>query len=755
MTRRLWNLLLTCSVTLLLLNNTAKACAWDDNYGQTFYTFFPPQMHNFEALEAFHFSYERLYNFDLMEPAASETPNIAEWTRIFGAATDANELKGLIYTSEEEDLRGTLAYLSGKRGTPVPKFKDYALMPILKAGNFQEAISYLLFAKQVEPFVAGYDEWTDEKPRGVGQAEKKASEALKSMRSAKDDRIKLRYAFQAVRLYHYFGLEAQAIKTFESHVRSFEKTGGLIYWWALSDYAGALRESGREAEAAYQFSRVWDHCPSRRIQAWYGWRILSDEIWSQTIALCKDNHEKAVQHFLRAFSPDAIPTADIEAVQRLEPNSKLVELLVIREINKLESAVLGWPGNQKQPFYEGFQEASDASVRDRVSNLKRLIEQTLRAKDGDKDFWVLADAYMSFLMADFEAATAKIKAAQPTLGPLAALRARFLLLAVRIASTRHIDEATETALYADVTQLRTQLNDENALHLAEFLDEGMGWLYEKQGQTAKAVLARNSYYHLFEQSSVKEVEAMIAFAARPKSTEYEKLLATRMGEQAVETLEELRATRMMAEGRFNEAIQVMEKLPLDYRKNSLSFQLKADPFEGRIKDIVHCDENGCEDDRYDKLSYAKHVLELEHKLKLDPANAARYHLELGHAFYNTTFFGPGWHALDYFRSSAGWYYFGEHSEWYQFDPNNFDEIIDMGPAEEHYRIAMELAKDKELAAEACFYAAKCEQNRGYMDGGDMSRFRENFELLNTKYRYTAFHDRLKTECLYFEFYVTR
>lgn len=755
MMRAYWKAFFILFASLGILRPSTQACAWDDTYGQTFYTFFPPQMHNFQALEAFHFTYERLYNFDLLEPAASQAPNIAEWTKILGGTADQNELMGLIYTSVEEDLRGTLAYLDGKRGTPVPKFKDYAIMPVLKAGNYRECIAYLMFAKQVEPFVTGFDEWSDERPRGKSQAEKKANESLKLMRGAKDDRIKLRYGYQAVRLLHYYDLDAEAIQAFEAHVRPFEKSGGLIYWWSLSDYAGALRNTGKEAEAAYQFSRVWDNCPSRRIQAWYGWRVWSDEVWSQTEALCKNNHEKAVQHFLRAYAAEAVPAKDIEAIQRLEPNSKLVELLVIREINKLESSVLGWQGNVAQPMYEGFKEAKSEAVVDQIKGLKNVIEIALRSPGGEKDFWVLGDAYLSFLTADFNGATAKIKAAQPTLAPDAALRARFMLLAIRIASTRKVDTAAETELFADVAALRKDLDDESSTHLADFLDEAMGWLYERQGQSAKAILARNRFTQLFDRSTVKEVEDMLAYATRPKTTDYEKLLVTRMGDNPTDALQELRGTRMMAEGRFADAVKVLEALPASYCAQSSTFQLFANPFEGRIIDIIHCDENGCEDKTFTKLTYARRVLELEQKIAQDPANAARYHLELGHARYNTTFFGPAWKAQDYWRSAAGWYYFGEDSEWYQFDPNNFDEVIDMEPAEAHYRKAMALARDPELAAEACYFAAKCEQNRGYMDGGDMGNFRTNFELLRSQYPQTAFYARLRSECRYFEFYVTR
>jgi hypothetical protein len=745
---------LTFSASLSLFQTPVKACSWDETYGQTAYSFFPPQLQNFEALEAFHFSFDRLYNYDLLEPIASQTPNIEAWTRFFGPNTNPKELEGLIYKSEEEDLRGTLAYLDGKRGTPVPKFKDYALMSSLKAGNAREAIAYLLFAKQTEPYVSGYNEWDEEKPRGAAQAEKRASEALRAMRAAKDNDIKLRYAYQAVRLYHYYGMEAEAIKTFETNVRPADQRS-VIWWWSLSDYAGALRNSGREAEAAYQFSRVWDHCPSRRIQAWYGWRILSDEVWSQTVALCKDNHEKAVQHFLRAYSPDAVAAADIAAVQRLDPNSKLVELLVIREINKLESLLLGWPGNLRQPAYEGFKDSDDFDYREQLGSLMTLIETSLRSTAGDKDFWVLADAYMSFLMADFSAATAKLRAAQSTLGTQASLRARLLALAVRIASNRAIDAAAETALYGDVTVLRKELQEENADHLASFLDDAMGWLYEKQGQPAKAILARSRFYQLYDKSTTQEVEAMLAFATRPKTTGYENLLASRMGEAPINNLQELRATRMMAAGQYKEAVQVLEQLPASYCEGSGTFTLKANPFRGQLHDIVHCDENGCEDRTYTKLSFAKRILELEQKIAQDPAHAARHHMELGHAFYNTTYFGPGWQALDYYRSAAGWYYFGEDSDWMTFDPNNFDEVIAMAPAEKHYQKAMELAPDKEFAAEACFFAAKCEQNRGYMDGKDMSRFKDNFELLHTKYRYTAFHDRVASECKYFGFYIQK
>lgn len=751
-----WLPLLTLSVTLALAAEPAKACAWDDTYGSRFYSFFPPALNNFKALEAFHFSYDRLYNYDLLEPQASTNANLSDWQKYFGKSADQAQLLELVYGSEAEDLRGTLSFIDGKRGNPVPKFKDMPLMTELKAGKYREAIEYLYFAKQTEPLVVGYDSWEEEEAANPKDAEKRAEEALSALRKAKAPLIKLRYAYQAVRLYHYHGFEKEAIRTFEAQVKPLKNTGSLIYWWSLSDYAGAHRNLGQEVEAAYNFGLVWENCPSRRIQAWYGWRILSDEIWANVLDRCQNDHERAVQYFLRAFSPDALAIEDIAMVAKLEPNSTLTELLIIREINKLEASILGWPYNQTKPFYQGFRPNEYDQSGTTISELHDFVKLTLRdAKLQDKDFWVLADAYLSFLSSDFTAAQSKLQAAMPTLQPDAKLRASFIELAIRIATTRSANPASEASLYADVTKLRSQLDEENATHLASFLDEGMAWLYEQQKDQAKALLARNGYYRLWEKSSVEQVDAMIEFAKATKVNPYQQMLATRMYENPLNSLTELRGTRLLAGRRFEEAVKVFESLPQDYRKSSTSFTLKADPFQGRLVDIVHCDENGCEDNRYDKLSFAKRVLELQQKTVSDRANAARYHLELGHAFYNITFFGPAWQALDYFRSGGSWYYFGEHSEWYDFDPNNFDEVIDMELAEQHYNQAKELAKDKELAAEACFYAAKCEQNRGYIAGGDMNAYRDNFEQLNTTYRYTSFAKQAVQECKYYGFYVNR
>ena len=139
------------------------------------------------------------------------------------------------------------------------------------------------------------------------------------------------------------------------------------------------------------------------------------------------------------------------------------------------------------------------------------------------------------------------------------------------------------------------------------------------------------------------------------------------------------------------------------------------------------------------------------------------YLKLGNIYYNTSYFGHSWQAMDYHRSSINWSPLG-------FE-NYIKEFIqtDCSKAMEYYKKAMEIAEkagNKEMAAKACFLAAKAEQNMLFIteefkkadrtnDGLKPffnPKYRTQFDILKNKYKGTQFYKRAIKECYYFNLY---
>ena len=175
------------------------------------------------------------------------------------------------------------------------------------------------------------------------------------------------------------------------------------------------------------------------------------------------------------------------------------------------------------------------------------------------------------------------------------------------------------------------------------------------------------------------------------------------------------------------------------------------PIKGRITHIFGDETKG----NYTRLALAEKMLELK-KLadKGGKANISAM-LELGNAFYNISYYGYSWNAVAYTRSS--------------FSYNAGNDFLSMKPAKKYYEKALKeanLAKNKELSAQACFMLAKCEQNEYYFNYGEAQKSDKNasqnyymyiqpnwgkqtyLEKLKKEYENTEFYHQAIKECFY-------
>lgn len=721
------------------------ACAWDDSWGSDFYRFYEPEFSHLQEFKPFHFTFDRLYDYALLEDSTSQAANLKAWQQYLGPGIKRNDIEAVVYKLSADEL---VQIKSQPNGSVATGYASNGLVAEWRTGKRLDVLHYLILAHQAEPYCFYDDPWSDP-PRDTKGIESVIETAKSGSKSSTDPFLKLRYAYQAVRLQQYAGMHVEATETYRQLAQPNLKGDPLIAQWAMCHYAGCLRALDMEAEAAYTFSRVFDQCPSRRIHAWYGWRILSDDIWEAVQAKCKDNHEMATVFFLRGYASEADPMEDMRQIHELDPGSKLLDVLLLREINKLENDLLGYPFTADKPLSKRLNSGM-------ANDLQSFVEEVMAGgRMHDRNVWQLAHVYLHFLKGDIARATAELGEKQAQLSAEGQLKARVMNLIFHIASLQKVDRSVENTIFKDFTNLSAKIPQEEADELGKFRDDAFAWLYEAQGEPAKALLARGQGWQLAETPiHLDVVNDMIAFDAKDDKTLYEKELLSRMGDEKTrkDWLLEIKGTALLAKNLVPEAIRVFQQISEAYRANSPSFQLRADPFRVVTTDVVNCEDCGA--GKYSKLSFAEAIMDLQKKLMSEPAKTVEYNMLLGNAYYNTTYFGAAWNAKDFQRSGGSWGYLGVQSDWYQFNRDTFEEIVDMSLAKDYYMKALKASKDKEMAALAAFMVAKCELNQFYLDGMEsMNNYYTGFQQLKENYRKTNVFKDLINECWYLQSYV--
>ncbi len=137
-----------------------------------------------------------------------------------------------------------------------------------------EALGYIMYAKQVEPNVLG--DWSAWEPvaRDKDKMAKLQKNGVQLYNVAKNEFIKLRYAYQVVRLAHYAGRYEEAITSYDQLVKP-NTTKSILQDMSLSLKAGALSRTGQKNDAAYIFSQLFSKNEVMRVSNYmsFDWSV--------------------------------------------------------------------------------------------------------------------------------------------------------------------------------------------------------------------------------------------------------------------------------------------------------------------------------------------------------------------------------------------------------------------------------------------------------------------------------------------------
>ena len=190
--------------------------------------------------------------------------NIQDWKAVI-PGSDAGDVEAFVYHSSLKDLQRLRArYDKGEKPTGItPSGRVEAW--IFQTKNVA-VLDYLIFAKECEAYRGRVAPSDDSSNGSAGDADdvwaynkKSAEEGLRLALSAEQrltvvsmDFLRLRYVFQALRLYHSMHEYARAVNLFRAQAESLMQSPLKTAGWCRAWYAGALYYQRDYAEALRQ-----------------------------------------------------------------------------------------------------------------------------------------------------------------------------------------------------------------------------------------------------------------------------------------------------------------------------------------------------------------------------------------------------------------------------------------------------------------------------------------------------------------------
>ena len=265
--------------------------------------------------------------------------NLYEWQQFCSRKPPLEDVAYIVYelpAVSVEEIR--------KAGKTIALTNNLFLKNLLQQPNGKAALSYLALAKRIEPHVKVWK--TDWGSIEIVEPDLEAmgllmEEAIQGAKATKNEFLRLRYAFQAVRLAHYTGNYQRAIELCNqlieplTHSSNPKISQSVVLGWALALKVGAYYRLKQHPEAIYAYSRaVAHHCDNQELRVFRS-DIGSEEDWTTAMRMAKNEDEKVMLLYLRAAG-----VKDLEAIYNLQPRSPLLTNWLLQTITNIEHSEL-------------------------------------------------------------------------------------------------------------------------------------------------------------------------------------------------------------------------------------------------------------------------------------------------------------------------------------------------------------------------------------------------------------------------------
>lgn len=652
--------------------------------------------------------------------------NINEWYERFCEVAPLSDIEWLIYQSDLSDIQELKNAVIQNTGL-ITYLRTNKFARHLVKNRCLETIEYLLFAKKCEPFViADKDVWQTKKP-DIQNMEALIQEGTKEFLTIESHYIRLRMAYQIIRLAHYSGQYSKVKYLYNYFIPKINHAPSTIQYWIEGHYAGALKALGERAKAAYFYARVFHHCPAKRESAFLSFEVRTDNDWLSALSMCENDQERTALYALRASFRNSRAVDEMIDIYNLHPKSNYLESILIQEIEKQE----------KKPVVEY------------IKKLDTFVKQVIDEKKvAHPEIWLLALGYLKYLNNDyFEAKLAFNAVTEYTQSKALQEQIAIFNVAIEIKEWEKINE--------EVAQRIWEFQSENEVFnryptLQSLLSKQVFQSLNNHGNPGLAVLYRFGLNAIKVNPSEEVIRDIKELAKKENINPFEKSLMVLSKKQFNTEIQALYATWLMTLNEWEAAEKAWQEIPLA----DIELFGKSNPFVERLNECVHCPVKSNER-QLTKPQIVAEMLKLQYDIKANRTESPQYYYKMGLGLYNMSYFGYAWNVVDYFRSGSSLK--SERLEnssdiiKHPLFPNGNRENVDLSKALGYFEKAITLSTDKELSARATFMAARCEQKMSHVT--KTANKRKYFALLKTKYKDTQYYGKVIESCKYFKYYV--
>ncbi|MBZ4190366.1 hypothetical protein [Niabella beijingensis] len=735
-----WKTSLTACISclVLLIPNNIFSCADVEDSFSSFVSFFNRSAAETPAYAPFYFADLQFLRDDEEHPSTTKAV-VKEWCAFTGNQVSETDANAFVMKFDRRELTALYYHLEEGKPLVLPdSVKKNGMTRFFLEHKDLEALGYLMYAKQVEPYVTvEYNSW-NATPRDSIKMNGLLKNGLQLYKAAKSPLFQLKYGYQVVRLAHYNHQYADAVRYYDELVSS-NPTPGVLQFLSRGLKAGALYWLDRKPEAAYIFSQVFNETDIKKIANFnsFAWAMPDREQFRKTyLPLCKTDKEKANMLALYSLNTTEPDVAVLAEIHRLNPGMDVVPTLVVREINKIEMALLPEFGISRSAVgQKNFYGGAGAFSADETAMLTSFVK-TLEAISGSGKYpenalYPIGAAYISCLLKDYTSAN-RLLAAAKKMKSSRVLEDQWMLtsLLVAINESPKLNAAAEQKILpalqwiqkkaaAEKTEEYNQQQYQWSNFYKNILVEVMSARYAAQGDINRMVLAygaadRTSWTYpaainyIRDSFTVKEAEGLYDFLTQKRFTSFESFLL-HTGTVDRKGVADYVGTAYLRDYNYDKAIEWLGK-----EENKL---IEKDPF----KELLFDREERLPGDAVTttKLDYAKKMKALLAKQN-DPE--ALYQLGLG--YYNITYYGYAWELTTYYRSGADGYCIPEKASTFEKD------YYGCYKAKACFEKALAAASDAELKARCLFMMARCGQKE--LRKPQYADFNYNYDLYDKK-----------------------
>lgn len=716
-----------------------------------------------EAPASFLPSFESLYETYGKQEVVQPQDNAREWQERYCDIPEYEDVYELVYNTNIDLIRQLYTSAASDQIPITYYLANNTFARYLDNNKCLETIAYLIYAKQCEPHVIAKAPW-DDTPRNINAMKRLINAARQDFLTVKSHYIRLRYAYQMIRLAHYAKDYKGVLELYDYLMPKIDNEPSLIEYWIEGHRAGALKALKRNVEASYLYAQIFVNCASKRESSFQSFYIKNDEEWESCLRLCQSDEERAALYCLRAYEDQSRAVEEMGKIYELDPQNPNLEPLIVNEIKELEKDLLGLEFNSHKTTNKRYFNIPRPKAGDYAIELTAFAKKIADEKKVKRpQFWRLAQGYLELIKGDNYAAERSFRLAEQGIkDPVLKEQLKVFRMALQINSLSYLTyledpEATERTIG------RIQRNKEvfgRYRYFQDFLQDKMAFMYQKANSKGKAFLTQYDLRDLKPNPQMDIVDRLLAITRKEDITRVEREMITK--EDGVNTIEndliDMKASIQLADFQLEAALETYKEM--ESRTDWDDFGLFK-PFYENFGECVYCRSIPDTLEDFNKGELMERLVNMDYRSKADPQNSARLFYQMGLAYYNMTYFGHAWQMTDYFRSGTSMSPYqlrdGDYVMYHPYFPFGNKENMNCNKALEYFDKAIQFSSNPELTAKAAYMAAKCERNNYLLKRyqQDAQPTYQYFEVLRQNPIDSGFYQDVVMECKTFQAYIAR